>query len=227
MRETVMTDKKLLNNVAKLGLPMLEPDEEFNVNETLAQVVKSRDARLWEGFPVLLANAANDQRFSLDRVDSMLQGKLKSHLHHLVMLSLAVYGTQKLTLSWANKLLRNLSNEDRALVKQWQDKLAHNEAVSWNYKKFDAQRLNNTFALYFEHSAEKARRLKNKYEEYSQEYALSQLFSPKQKELFKKKLEGLPLTKTEQEYFSRTVKKKVVALANSDLHALARKMLEQ
>ena len=40
----------------------------------------------------------------------------------------------------------------------------------------------------------------------------------KQKELFKKRLEGLPLKKTEQEYYSRSVKKKVVALANAELH---------
>jgi hypothetical protein len=45
------------------------------------------------------------------------------------------------------------------------------------------------------------------------------------KELFKKKLEGLPLNKTEQEYYSRTVKKKVVALANSELHSLSKKLL--
>ncbi|SHJ41327.1 hypothetical protein SAMN02745216_01614 [Desulfatibacillum alkenivorans DSM 16219] len=44
---------------------------------------------------------------------------------------------------------------------------------------------------------------------------------------FKKKLEGDPLTKTEKEYYSRTVKKKAAALANSDLHSLARKLLEQ
>ena len=49
----------------------------------------------------------------------------------------------------------------------------------------------------------------------------------KQKELFKKRLEGLPLTKTEQEYYSRSVKKKVVALANAELHGLARKLLEK
>ena len=56
---------------------------------------------------------------------------------------------------------------------------------------------------------------------------MSQMFSPKQKELFKKRLEGLPLTKTEQEYYSRSVKKKVVALANAELHGLARKLLEK
>ena len=65
------------------------------------------------------------------------------------------------------------------------------------------------------------------HEVYSLAFALSQMFSPKQKELFKKRLEGLPLTKTEQEYYSRSVKKKVVALANAELHGLARKLLEK
>ena len=81
------------------------------------------------------------------------------------------------------------------------------------------------FELYFEQRAENDRRRKDKYEEFSLEYALSQVFSPKQKELFKKKLEGLALTKTEREYFSRTVKKKVVALANAELHSLSKKLL--
>ena len=83
------------------------------------------------------------------------------------------------------------------------------------------------FELYFEQKIEKDRRRKDKYQEFSMEYALSQIFSPKQKELFNKKLEGSPLTKTEKEYYSRTVKKKVVALANSELHNLSRKLLEQ
>ncbi len=222
-----MADKQLLNSLAKLGLPMFEPVEEFDVNETLAQVVKSREARLWEGFPVLLANAANDYRFSLDQVEGMLNREQSGQLQRLVLLSLAVYDIQNLTLPWAGKLVKNLRNDDRVLVKQWRDKLAHDQKVSWDDFEFDPQRLRNTFRLYFEQHGEKSRRRKEKYEAYSLELALSQLFSPKQKELFKKKLEGLPLTKTENEYYSRTVKKKVVALANSELHSLASKLLEQ
>lgn len=53
------------------------------------------------------------------------------------------------------------------------------------------------------------------------------MFSPKQKELFKKKLEGLPLTKTEREYYSWSVKKKVSALANAELHRLAQRLMQQ
>jgi hypothetical protein len=40
------------------------------------------------------------------------------------------------------------------------------------------------------------------------------------------KLDGVPLTKTEKEYFSRAVKKKVVALANAELHRMAQQLLE-
>ena len=84
----------------------------------------------------------------------------------------------------------------------------------------------DTFSNYFEQDAKETRRIKEKYEELSLEYALSQIFSPKQKELFKKKLSGDSFTKTEREYYSRTVKKKVLALANPELHRLAQKLME-
>jgi hypothetical protein len=54
---------------------------------------------------------------------------------------------------------------------------------------------------------------------------MDQIFSAKQKELFLKKLNKGALTKTEKEYFSRVVKKKVSALADSELHSLSKKLL--
>ena len=90
----------------------------------------------------------------------------------------------------------------------------------------DSERVKGLLELYFEKNAATDKRRYEKHAEFSLEFALSQVFSPKQKELFKKKLEGLPLTKTEKEYYSRTVKKKVVALANDELHSLAKKLLE-
>ncbi len=57
--------------------------------------------------------------------------------------------------------------------------------------------------------------------EFDMEYSLSQMFSKKQKELFMKRLKGEKMTKTEREYYSRTVRKKVLALANPELHKLA------
>ena len=101
----------------------------------------------------------------------------------------------------------------------------NNPTLQWNDTTLDSDRAKGLFELYFEKKAAQDRRRKEKFEELSLEYALSQVFSPKQKELFKKKLEGLPLTKTEKEYYSRTVKKKVMALANAELHGLSKKLL--
>jgi hypothetical protein len=54
---------------------------------------------------------------------------------------------------------------------------------------------------------------------------LDRLFSAKQKELVFKKREGRGLTKTEREYFSRIVRKKLEAIANEDVVGLARELI--
>jgi len=41
-------------------LPLMETSEEFGVNQTRAEVAKSCDIPLWEGFTILLVNAARD-----------------------------------------------------------------------------------------------------------------------------------------------------------------------
>ncbi len=222
-----MTDKKLLNSLSKLGFPMFETSEDLDVNKTLAEVVKSHNTRLWEGFPALLANAADRYQFVSDQVEQQLPDeKTRAHYRHLLLLSSALYAFYHLSFSWNEGLQKGFSREEKGQLKTLREDLSHDEPLKWNDVELDSRRLKGLFELYYEKKAEKERRKKEKYEEFSLEYALSQVFSPKQKELFKKKLEGRPLTKTEQEYYSRTVKKKVVALANSDLHGLAKKLLE-
>ena len=50
---------------------------------------------------------------------------------------------------------------------------------------------------------------------------LDRLFSEKQKELVFKKLKGLHLSKTEREYYSRVVKKKLAAIADTEIQEIA------
>ena len=221
-----MTDEKLLKSVSRLGFPMFEPSDEMDVNETLAEVVKSHDTRLWEGFPVLLANAFETYQFDTSQVEQHLSSEELKQYHRLLLLCASVYSHYHLSFSGMNKLVKDFSNQDKQTVAAWRDALAHNTPNVWTHENFDPERVKGLFKLYYEQKAEKDRRRKDRYDEFSLEYALSQVFSPKQKELFKKKLEGELLSKTEQEYYSRTVKKKVVALANSELHGLARKLLE-
>ena len=54
---------------------------------------------------------------------------------------------------------------------------------------------------------------------------LDRLFSAKQKELVFKKREGRGMTKTEREYFSRIVRKKLEAIANEEVVGLARELI--
>jgi hypothetical protein len=87
------------------------------------------------------------------------------------------------------------------------------------------ERLRNALRRYsaiLETSRSRRKRVKDKQRRSFQlSYHLSTLFSPKQKELVLKKFNGEPLNKTEQEYFSRTVKKKLEALANPEVRKVA------
>ena len=56
---------------------------------------------------------------------------------------------------------------------------------------------------------------------------LDRIFSPKQKELVFKKLNGKIFTKTEREYYSRTVRKKLEAIADDELGMLAKKLMSK
>ena len=190
-------------------------------------MVKSRDTRLWEGFPVLLVNAAKDYRFDRTQVLKDLHAaEEKENFNALLLLSLALYESYHLSYLWMKQLKMNFSDGERAELKQLRNFLAQDELFPLCGTQFQPARLKGTFELYFAKESEKSQQRKDKSDELSLEYALSQLLSSKQKELFKKKLDGLPLTKTEKEYYSRTVKKKVVALANVELHRQAQKLME-
>ena len=57
--------------------------------------------------------------------------------------------------------------------------------------------------------------------------SLDRLFSPKQKELVFKKLNSEAFTKTEREYYSRVVRKKLLAIANGQVNAVAVKLTQK
>ena len=56
---------------------------------------------------------------------------------------------------------------------------------------------------------------------------LDWLFSPKQKDLVFKKLNSQSFTKTEREYYSRVVRKKLMAIANSQVGYIADRLTQK
>jgi len=206
----------------------MEPEEPFDANEVLAEVVKSRDIRLWEGFPVLVLNAATRGIFNYESVRNLLsKNRDRTVFTELLLLSLALYKYLRLKYSWADKIYTKPSQKDMDRHYRFYKSFKNNRDffISKSYR-MNPGRIRDIFNNYLQGSDLKVVDSRQSYEKLSLEYAQSQIFSPKQKELFLKKLEGEKLTKTEKEYFSRVVKKKLAALANPELHRLARKVLK-
>jgi hypothetical protein len=222
-----MGNRNLLKeNVKKLGYPLFDREEGIDANTILADVVKSKDIRMWEGFPVLLANSAEKRLLDFSLLEHRLRKSSdKLTLQLLTSLSLALYEYLDMKFSWPKQLYMPLSL-NRGKINKLIEKFERSEEVKVTDKLLSTERLIKSFKNYFKHEepAKLAELIASK-EEFDLEYAMSQIFSPGQKELFLKKLRGEKMTKTEKEYYSRAVKKKVLALANSELYKLAQKAL--
>jgi hypothetical protein len=223
-----MKNKGLIKSFDELGFPLFEVEEHRDANRALADIVKSKDMRFWEGFPVVLANSAERGLFSYDNASILLKRHSeRSTFDSLIALSLAMYDFFSLKFSWSGILRKGLpiakQKESAGYVKELKEK----ENLGVSGKKMSSQRLKKTFENYFSQSHSRLNELLSAKDELRLEYALSQVFSIKQKELFLKKLKREKLSKTEREYYSRAVKKKVLALANSELHNLAQRLLNE
>ena len=222
-----MKNENLLKELSKLGFPLFEREEELDADSVLAQVAKGGDFRLWEGFPVVLATSAEKGLFNYENALGQLKQPFdKLKLNVLLTMSLALYEALELKFSWARRLLSSLPPRAKKDFYSFKESLKRDTQFVVSGREMSAQRLKTTFRNYFRQSQNNLNRLLTVKEELGVEYALSQVFSPKQKELFLKKLKGEKFTKTEKEYFSRSVKKKALALANPELHRLARKLVE-
>lgn len=222
-----MKNDNLVKRLSALGFPLLDVEKEDNANFTLADLVKSKDLRLWEGFPVVLANCAEKGLFDYDETRNyFIRTRDKLCFNLLVALSLALYKVLNLKFSWADKLYALFNKEGLRQYKNYLKALKNNQDFYVQNRLMSSQRVKVTFNNYFKQVQTGLNDLFLVKEELGLEYALSQVFSPKQKELFLKKLRNEKLTKTEKEYFSRVVKKRVLALANPELHRLSQRLLQ-
>ncbi len=220
-----MKKTELLNNVKELGFPLFEAKKSMDVNKTLAEVTRSKDYRLGEGFPLLLANTLERGLFNYkEALKNFKNSQERNDFRKLVLMSLALYKYLGLKFSYSDKLY-NSNYFNKELFDKFLYRFKEKKDLKWTGKRFSSARVANTFKNYFKHADLNFKDYGRMKDDFEFEYALSQLFSNKQKELFMKRLKGEKMTKTEKEYFSRSVKKKVVALANADLHKLATKLV--
>jgi len=221
-----MNKEELITALGELGYRLFTPEKQRLSSEKVLDVLDelsgSEDSRLIEAFPVVLANCAHRGiKLNISRLLSRYgrRSQKRVNLEKLVLASsdlLAQEGLDKPEgLDGAVGLLRD----------KYGDLLKEEVLDLGKGKSLSTKRLQNTlrrYAIDLEQSKsarEKERR--SQLRSFQLDLHLSTLFSPKQKELVLKKLKGEPLSKTEQEYYSRVVKKKLEGLANSELRKIA------
>ena len=219
-----MTNPDLLKKAQALGFPLLQAETQTDTCAALADIIKSQEPRLWEGFPVMLANAAEKGDFSLAALKAHLHNAAdRQNLRELVSASLGLYHSLGVKFAWAQKLAAQYPKE---ALKEVRDAFKQDTVLKIGDFTFPTGKLKSVFNAYNSKNTEQIADILSAREGFGLEYAMSQIFTLRQKDLFFKKLRGEKLTKTEKEYFSRVVKRKAAALANADLHHLAAKLLE-
>jgi hypothetical protein len=220
-------NEDLFKKVRRLGYPLFETEGHDDANEILANVVKSENPRLWQGFPLMLANSEERNLFEYNQVLSSLKtANEREHFHRLLLLSFALYKIRNLKWAWVSDLYKIFGPTDNREIGKLLNQFVANEYIQVGSVRLSSEKIKTVFQNYHEQARSRMGDLLSVREEFGLEYALSQIFSPAQKDLVLKKLRREKFSKTENEYFSRVVRKKLLALANPDLHRLARRLIE-
>lgn len=218
-----MNHDELEKKAAELGFRPADSGPRSDANRTLAEVVQSRDQGLWEAFPVMLAGAAEAGEFSYEATACALGESEQNHLKLLVFASLGLYENLGVKFKWTKRLFGDFPAR---LINHYRDRLSAAPELLIGDVRLLPENIRENFLKRPKQAAGAAKRPVEAGEQLDLELAVSRIFTQRQKELFLKKLRRKKMTKTEKEYFSRVIKKKAQALANEDLHRLARKVLE-
>ena len=221
-----MKREDLIVSLGNLGYPLLSKDKnkinKSEIIDVLDALIDLDEPRLIEGFPVILAHCAH-RRLNLDLETLLLKyqknSKKRRNLEILLLLSAEMLNLENLQLPSG---LENIAN---SLKTKYENLISSEEVDLEKGISLSIERLRNTLKRYASNletqKSAKEKAADRQKKSFQLHLHLSTLFSPKQKELVLKKYNKEPLTKTEQEYYSRVVKKKIGALANSELRRIA------
>jgi hypothetical protein len=145
----------------------------------------------------------------------------RQNLEKLLLISEAIFDRQEL------KAPKNLDKIASSLKAKYGDLLPGGEFQLSSGMCISLEDLQNTLAVYTSGQSRSTvvEPKKSHLKSDSLDIYLDRLFSPKQKELVLKKRDAKSFTKTEREYYSRTVRKKLEAIASEKLVELARKLI--
>lgn len=220
-----MKKSELLKNMNSMGYPLLETENNPDTNKILAEVIKSNDLRFWEGFPVLLAYGIKKGEFNYKTVLEYLSDKSqREHFKYMLMMSFALFKINHIDLPGVDELIYHSNYINENFFRSIYASLKKGLPLPGSLNNLSAERLLEHFNNYYADLYQETDKYLQTKENYDFEYAMSRIFTKRQKVIFMKKLNNEKMTKTEKEYYSRIIKKKVTALSNKKLHELAVKL---
>lgn len=227
--------EELMGDLARYGYALSQPAPVTREpEEVFKNLLKQDDPRLLEGFPVVLAYALKEKEalaWERSKLKRAFRGepskKSQQRSAFLLGVSYLLFRLFGLDKKYEDRVLKLLSGveEGKQTLANLTEPFMRSESVSGGGVTLSVERLKNTFRNYVTQAGESSRAVQEKKRDLELELLLSELFTPRQKELLRKRLEGKAFTKTEREYFYRVVKKRLKALANEDLHRLARDLV--
>ena len=221
-----LSKNELLEALAQYGYELNRPTYQYKGEEVLLNLLQEHDTRLLEGFPVVYDNILTSQQH-LSFGSYALTEKYKTKLLSLLLLTYALlklFGEDKQKLVETENQLSKLSKKWKESFKEVENQFNHSESVRVNGADLSTERLKKQFRNYVVHFG-----AKNENEpklNMELELLLSQFFTSKQKDLLKKRAKHEELTKTEREYYSRVVSKRLKALGNEHLYQFAHSVVK-
>lgn len=225
-----MTNDQLLENLANYGYPLLKPVDK--PEEVLTALLEQDDVRLLEGFPVVFLNMLKEQEQSKWEMDGWqakgLSNKAAARLPYLLAFCALLFKLYKMEANYERRTSNILTRLDKGteVLNRVTEAFEKSEPVAFDGFELSTERFEKAFQTYVLQSSNDPA-VEKKRHAFEQELLLSEIFTAKQKALLKKREEGKRFTKTEREYFSRVVKKRLKALANDELHQLANRLLSR
>jgi hypothetical protein len=213
------------------GYPLVAPQERLNPSETLAKMLSSNDARLLEGVPVVLTNVLqNKLPFTLEEFEKSLPGGMQRRFRTLSAVTYFFLFWVPDSNNARNSLRDYLRKREPSLLQSVQSKLdAESELLVGGDVRLSPKRLETTYKNYVVQQFMAAEQSYSKQLELQRQSAfleaLSLLFTERQREVLFKVFNHKDLTKTEREYYSRTVKPRLKALRNPELQSFATTLL--
>lgn len=216
-----MNKEHLLSSLGSFGYPIFS-NLEIDTVDVLNALVESEDPRLLEGFPVVIASGAlKNQKLDLRKLFNLTE---KDSVKRMRLEKLLLTSSLLLTLESIDQP-SDLASLARSLKTEHGDLLANKEINIGGGIALSTERLRNTFNRYTfglkKEKRAKERAVDKQRRAFKRNLDLSKLFARKQKEIVLKKYHGESLSKTEQEYYSRVIKKKLEAMTNNDLRKIA------